>query len=317
MAIGTHDAERLVKESLLVGYRKFVELGEKGRELAGHQIDITTRADVEVGNAVIDHLKDYDICAVFSEEFGKKILNSSCKNSAVEDDIDGSLNSEDGRNMLPFGTIVGIFENPEPVFDECMSMGFLEYTSGNIYFATKGAGAYVIENFARDQSAKLKKISTTGRKTIGGDKPFKLLPDIYMLGSVSPYFVNYSDRAWLGDFRSKAVHFAMVASGAADVFVAGDNCYNPKKRATGEELASAYLLVKEAGGAVLDWSKNDIGPKNVGLGEGQKKTFHFVAAATEDLASEFIDEMRKKPRENVPNYALQKLIHDYISLKHL
>jgi len=67
----------------------------------------------------------------------------------------------------------------------------------------------------------------------------------------------------------------------------------PTKRNTGEEMGPGYLLVKEAGGAMIDWNGNDIGSERIALHE--KKTFHAVVAATEELGKEFIGEMKNIP----------------------
>ncbi len=86
---------------------------------------------------------------------------------------------------------------------------------------------------------------------------------------------------------------ALIANGSADLFVGADNCRNKNKLKTGEELGPLYLLVKEAGGAVLDWNGSDLGSEEVGL--ERKKTFHTIVAATEELGKEFTIKIKKIP----------------------
>ena len=63
-------------------------------------------------------------------------------------------------------------------------------------------------------------------------------------------------------------------------------------------------MVKEAGGAVLDWIGNDLGQESVSL--HKKKTFNAVVAATEELGKEFVQEMNKMPE--IVNYLRKKKI---------
>jgi len=89
------------------------------------------------------------------------------------------------------------------------------------------------------------------------------------------------------------VHHALLSCGAVDIIVAGDNSYNPKKRRTGEEIGSAYLLVKEAGGVMLDWNGKDLGGEIIGLDKG--KVFHYITASTKELGTGFAKELRDIP----------------------
>jgi len=293
MSISINDAEKLVKDSLLHGYNELLKTKEDTKALEGEQIDVTTKADLIVGKSLINFFERKNLIKyIYSEEYGKREVNLSSLYSVLFDDIDGSLNFLEGRNMLPHGTILGIFKNPEPVFNECLASGFLEFNSGNLFYVVKDRGTFLVEGFGNGQKLE-EKIQTSGRKSITGKTPFRIIPDSYMLGSLSPFFARYADRAWPGDFRSAALHLGLIAGNIADVFITGDNCYNPKKRNTGEEIGPGYLLIKEAGGAVLDWYGNDIGNQVVGF--DKKKTFNYIAVATKELGIEFTKEMNEIP----------------------
>ncbi len=84
---------------------------------------------------------------------------------------------------------------------------------------------------------------------------------------------------------------AKVARGAYDVAVTGDFCrWAEHKHSTAEELAGGYLLVTEAGGAVVDWSGDDLGPQQVGFHE--ERPFNVVVAATDALAGRMVEVVR-------------------------
>lgn len=292
---------KVVMESLDAAYA-VVQCGEEGlRVISGYQTDLTTKGDKMAGSAILDVLKKYPILVAYSEESGKLTLknyrlHTNVGYSAVYDDIDGSLNFKDGMDMLPCGSIIGVFSHITPKFEDCLASGFLELNSGNLFFAERGNGAYFVNRWARPKGRSGKEIrtNTSGRKGMEGKNPLKIALDFYMLGSLGEHFAHYGGRAWLGDFRSCAAHIAMVASGAADLFIMADNCYIPAKRKTGEELGPGYLLVKEAGGAVLDWNGDDIGSEEIGI--DKKRTFHAVVASTESLGKQFVEQMQENPK---------------------
>lgn len=283
---------KIIKRALLESYNK-VGQKEDSKTLYGTQRDVTTKGDIEAGQAILNTFKKSGLPFVaYSEEFGKLEVNPSPKYSVVFDELDGTTNYKDGFGMLPHGSIIGVFESPDPKFNECIASGFLEFNSGNLFYAMKGKGAFLEEGWAKI-SKNERKIQTSGRTIMSGQTFLRLVPDLYVLGSLSPYFVRYADRAWLGDIRSTAVHLALVACGSVDIFVLGDNCHVPEKKRTGEEIGPGYLLVKEAGGAMLDWNGNDLGKEKIDL--QNKKTFHAVVASTEELGKEFVGEMHKVP----------------------
>ncbi len=286
---------KIVKDCLLAGYAAYEKIlkGGQAKAVYGKQIDVTTKADVYVGQAILGSLRKTNLpLVVFAEEQGTVKLSDKPKYSVIFDDIDGTLNFRDGHNMLPHGSIVGVFDSPDPRFCDCQASGFLEFNSGNLFYAVKGKGAFLSEGWAKGKKVEVK-IHTSGRTNMLGKTFLRLVPDLYSLGHLAPCFAKYSDRAWMGDFRSKAVHLALVACGSADIFVCVDNCHIKTKKATGEEIGPGYLLIKEAGGAMLDWLGEDVAKERVGLQE--KRTFHTVAAATEELGKEFVKEMHKTP----------------------
>lgn len=286
----------VVIKSLEIAYGAVLEKGDAGKKTVSTAIDISTEADKIAGMAVIEYLKAIKfIGVVYTEEEGEVQLSKGGRYSVVMDDLDGTKNFKEGFGMLPYGCILGVFEGINPRFSDCVASGYLDFPSGNLFFAEKDKGAYLIRKYASGGRIK-ERIKTSGRKTLTGGESPTILIDIYELGSMAPHFAKYSERAWLGDLRASAAHVALIASGSADLFIQGDNAFNPNKRKTAEEIGPGFLLIKEAGGSILMWSGRRIDGEFVGL--GKKKTWHLIYAATEELAREFIKDMRAIPEVN-------------------
>ncbi len=277
-----------VKGALMECYKAVVGKGAEARAKVETDIDIRTVGDLAAKQAFIDYFRASKLpLALYTEELEKPVMFSpEPAYSAVGDEIDGTYNFHRGMGMLPCGSIIGISASKNPTFGDFLCCGFLEFNSGNLFYAIKGKGAYAIEGWAKNGSAS-RKLTTSGKKNLGEVE--KVLLDFYMLSGLSRLFVPFGRE--IGDYGSFAAHLALIANGSADLFIGADNCTNLRKRKTGEELGPLYLLVKEAGGAVLDWNGNDLGPEEVGL--DRKKAFHAIAAATEELGKELVAKIRK------------------------
>lgn len=291
-------AEKIVKESLFEGYVALKKAGDDAKQIEDESKlkDIVTKGDKIVGQAMLDYIKSYNMPAiVYSEEVPITVLGNEPIWSVVDDDIDGTDNFKYGRGMLPHGSIIGVFDKPDPAFEDCISAGFLEFNSGNLYYATKNEGAHVITSYAKDRevnrdSQNPVKIVASNKKEIKG---LKIANDQYMVGDLAGAVADYSAEGhWVKDLACKAIHLAYIADGTFDVFVSADRCSNRAKKCTGEELGPGYLLVKEAGGSVLDWQGRDIGKELISL--DKKKVFNFVAGANYELTKNFVEDMNRR-----------------------
>jgi len=281
-----------VKKALLLSYKAVLGKGAESRLRVDTYNDIKTLGDVTVSEAWSLYFKNSGLPIVLYTEELKEPLSFSNKPicSAVGDEIDGTHNLKYGLGMLPYGGILGIADKVDPKFKDFIASGFLEYNSGNLFYAIRGEGAYVIEGWAKGRS-KSKQLRTSSNKKLD-DPELNVIADVYMLGDLAKIFMPYVAKRG-GDFRCTSLHLVMVASGSCDAFILGDNCPNPQKIRTGEEIGLGYLLVEEAGGAMLNWNGDDIGNERIALHE--KKTFHIVAATTKDLGIEVVSEMKKIP----------------------
>lgn len=291
-----------VKKALMAVYGALERQGDDVRRQLKAKQDISTVGDATANNALVEYFRSSGLPLVmYTEELAEPLnLSEKPKYAVIADDVDGTANQSYGFGMLPHGPVVGIADNPDPKFSDMQAAGFLEINSGNLFYAAKGKGAFLIEGFAR-RNAESRRLRSSGVKKLADAK--NVIADVYMLGNLTPVFSPLVLKRG-GDFRSKATHFALVAAGSIDIFILADNAPNPKKRSRGEEIGPLYLLMKEAGCAVLDWDGTDLGSQKVGMAEG--KVLHYVAAATEPLAKEFLSWMRKQPEVN-----------EYLKKKHL
>ncbi len=290
-----------IKQALSVSYG--IGTKKEARLIKDISIDLKTIGDVEISQALIEYFRKSELpITVYTEELEQPLsFSTNPIYSAVGDEVDGTHNLTYGLGMLPHGGILGIADKVDPRFKDFIASGFLEFNSGNFFYATRRGWSYVIESWIRG-GTDAKQLKTSGKKKL--DSPeLNVIADVYMLGDLSKVFMPYVAKRG-GDFRSTALHLAMVACGACDIFVLGDNCPNPRKRRTGEEIGPGYLLVREAGGVMLDWNGKDLGEEMIALHE--KETFHAVVAATGELGQEFVEEMHRIPE-----------INDYIKRKNI
>jgi len=292
-----------VKKALLASYSAVMRRGDRAGFTRDTPTDLKTSGDVAASKAWSEYFGNSGLpVTVYTEELENPLSHSPAPvYSAVGDEIDGTHNLKYGLGMLPYGSILGIADKADPRFRDFIASGFLEFNSGNLFYAVREGGAYIIKGWTGKET-KAVRLKTSGKKRL--DEPeLNVIADVYMLGGLAGAFMPLVAKRG-GDFRSTAVHLAMVACGSCDIFISGDNCPNPKKRRTGEEIGPGYLLVREAGGAVFDWNGNDLGEERVALPE--KKTFHVVVAATEELGREFVEEMHRT--QEIADYLKRKKI---------
>jgi len=248
--------------------------------------DVVTEVDREMTDLMQNHFEEREA----SYRLKSEELNKSSETSDVEkpdftvifDEIDGTTNMKDGTG--PFGPIVGIAKNEDPIFEDIIAAGFLNLQNGTLYEAYKSEGA-----FKTDSSGTTNSIDTSRRDSINDKSMMRLLVDQAMLEEVS----EIADEAWknhCNDYGSMGQHLCWVADGSVDAFVTGGFSYMPgKNQNTAEEVGPLYLLVKEAGGSITDWKGNNIDGEKLGM--KSKKNHNVIVASTQKLAEEISDQI--------------------------
>ncbi len=261
--------ERVVMEAAFEAYRVYESLGETGKEKAGvNQFgEQRVKGDWECEEAIINSLKQAGINArVVSEEHGTFEIGENSEYLVTLDGIDGSRQylSEPNEDRH-FGPMMSIFKGLDPKYDDSLVSFMFDFASGNLFLAIKGAGTYIIDN-GKKKRVVLESVKKFGKDlVIYGDGESKYVPQLVGFPVVTT--------------ASSCADYNNLLTGKARAVSA----YTLKQNL---ELACAYRLVTEAGGAII---KIDDGE---GLGEeryleyGQKDHRGVVSAASSELAKE-------------------------------
>lgn len=240
--------------------RSFQEVHDEG------VVDIATVADRQISEALIARIKEIAPEAnILSEESG--LMGGSDMSLTIAiDDLDGTDNFFRAPDLLPWCTVITILKGEQPRFSDVVACGILEHRLGIAWTAAKGEG---IETADVNGSVKL----TPRVIDPPTDKRTLVLFDHYAAGAETARYAKLYEKYWVKDFGSSAFHLALVAAGFAEVYV------NIAHKA--HELGAGYLLVKESGGAVVDFSGRDLGEKRFDF----NARYGIVAARSASLTS--------------------------------
>ncbi len=255
----------MVQDILDIGYQTVREVGEAGRIRAdGRQPDISTRADLLVGERVFDYLKQKRFQgALVDEEHGRREVDGG-QALAVLDDIDGTANFSRGADV-PAVTIIGFCEPAVPGYGQTVAAGMVDLRNGDRWTAERGKGLW----YQKGGVGELVQVRTSGcREPTRGTS--QIAVDLYQ---VKDWLTvgQIGKMAKLQDYGSSGFHAAMVASGRLDAFIGGG--------VTFVEGGAIYLLVKEAGGWLADLEGNPVDNRVM----EQDKRYPLLAAATPEL----------------------------------
>lgn len=276
--------ERIALDSLRRALFVHDNLGETGEELVQkNQFEETAlKVDIECEKAILDFLRESKIpIRVISEEHGQVDITENPRYLGILDGLDGSNVYKKERGRARYGTMFGIFDTTNPSYSDYLFSGIMEHSTKKLFVAQRNGGAFVVEGDKRTP------IHSSGRTQLDPDT------QIY----IDEYFeINrdtFSNR--LRDFKPKSrdfsagsssVHYADVASGAADLAL---EC----TRKNNLEIAIAYGLETEAGAVMVDLDGVSIGDKKY-LEFGQKEKLPIITAATRELAEKLLEHIKTK-----------------------
>jgi fructose-1,6-bisphosphatase/inositol monophosphatase family enzyme len=181
----------------------------------------------------------------------------------------------------PFGTVFGIAEGSNPKFSDILASGFIDLRNNKKYWALRNKGAFL------SHKGRKEKIETSNKMNFGEGLETKVLLQQGFLAQ-RPEIAKEAWKRWCNDYGSQGKHYAMIASGRRDVYITGGHSnIGAKPSNTAEEAAGMYLIIKEAGGPVLNWEGESIQDTRIGMAAG--KNHDIVAAATQDLAESVIN----------------------------
>jgi myo-inositol-1(or 4)-monophosphatase len=231
--------------------------GDFGRGAGG---DISRNIDITAEKTVLDYLKEIHFdCVVLGEECGRVEISKNPKGFVLMDAIDGSANSVRGLPFFCCSLAFATEEKLSSVTDAVVT----NLSTGDLYSASKGKGA-----FKNDK-----------RITVHKEKPLYKIVGINSSGSspellekLSPIFEKHHHIRHLG---ANALEMAMFAEGLIDIFI------DLRKKIRIQDLAGGYILVKEAGGLILD---ENLEPLDSDL--SYETRLSFVAASNRQILDE-------------------------------
>ena len=238
--------------------------GDYGKGAGG---DISRKIDIVAETTVLDYFKKINFeCVVLGEECGRVELSSQPKGFVIMDAIDGSANAVRG---IPFFCCSLAFATDDKI--SSITDGVVtDLTSGDMYWASKGKGAFLNEN----------KIHVLDKD------PIYRIVGINMSGA-SPELVQrlqhvFKSHNHTRHFGANALEMAMFARGLIDIFI------DLRDKIRIQDMAAGYLLVKEAGGLMLD---ANLQPLDSDL--SYQTRLSFIAAANQKILDEIMSQLRK------------------------
>ena len=231
--------------------------GDFGRGAGG---DISRNIDITAEKTVLDYLREIHFdCVVLGEECGRVELSKNPKGFVIMDAIDGSANSVRGLPFFCCSLAFATEEKLSSVTDAVVT----NLSTGDLYSASKGKGAF--KNDKRISVHKEKPLYKIVGINSSGSSP-------ELLEKLSPIFEKHHHIRHLG---ANALEMAMFAEGLIDIFI------DLRKKIRIQDLAGGYILVKEAGGLILD---DNLEPLDSDL--NYETRLSFVAASNRQILDE-------------------------------
>ncbi len=268
----TEQLTQICKNALYEAHTILNTLSEKGiHEIYDeHVTDISTKGDMAVSETLKNFFKKEKIPAIlYSEESGKIQLTKNPKYTITFDDIDGTDNYHRGRKILPYCTVITIFDSTEPNFENALVTGILEHNSKDLWHAVRNKGCYLNNS----------KINTSNKTTL--NRRTAIIIDHYTSSKNISKFLKIYPKSWVKDFGSAALHLAGVSSGLFDAYL------SPSQKA--HELGAGYLLIKEAGGHITDWD----GKKLDKVKYNFNAKYPIITASTKQLGKTIIKTLQQ------------------------
>jgi myo-inositol-1(or 4)-monophosphatase len=238
--------------------------GDFGRGAGG---DISRNIDIVAEKTVLDYLREINFeCVVLGEECGRVELSKNPKGFVIMDAIDGSANSVRGVPFFCSSLAFATENRLSSITDGVIT----NLSNGEMYWASKGKGAFLNQSKIRvhdkDPIYKIVGINTSGAT-----------PEL--MKKLHPIFEQHNHTRHFG---ANALEMAMFARGLMDIFI------DLRNKIRIQDIAAGYLIVKEAGGLLLDENFDSL---DADLSYDTRVS--FIAAANQTILDEVFSEIRK------------------------
>ncbi len=267
--------KKIALEALNNAYKIHEKLGCDGETLIKKNRfeETALKLDIEAEKTVIQTFKRANLSIkIISEEHGEFIIGKNPKYLAILDGLDGSSIYKKSRGTGRYGTMLGIFANTDPIYNDYLFNGAIEHSTNKIFYAIKNSGAFMIKNNTKRTIHTINQKKLNTKQKIYIDEDFDINRKTF-----SSKLLNFNT-AYLG---SSCAHYIDIASGNAILTL---EC----TRKNNLEIAVAYGLIKEAGGVMMTLDKKELGRKKY-YTFGQKHHIPIVTACTTNLALDLID----------------------------
>lgn len=228
--------------------------GDFGRGAGG---DISRNIDIIAEETVLNYLKEIKFdCVVLGEECGKVELSDSPRGFVIMDAIDGSANAVRGIPFFCSSLAFATKNKLSSITDGVVT----NLVSGDMYWASTGKGAFLNESkihvHDKEPIYKIVGINTSGASP-------ELMKRLHPL---------YQKHNHTRHFGANALEMAFFSKGLMDIFI------DLRKKIRIQDIAAGYLLVKEAGGLILD---ENLKPIDSDL--SYETRLSFIAAANKKI----------------------------------
>ncbi|MFB5608242.1 MAG: inositol monophosphatase family protein [Candidatus Nitrosomaritimum yanchengensis] len=238
--------------------------GDFGKGAGG---DISRNIDIIAEKTVLDYLKEINFeCVVLGEECGRVDLSDKPRGFVIMDAIDGSANSVRGVPFFCSSLAFATADKLSSITDGVIT----NLSSGEMYWASKNKGAFLdgkkIQVHNKDPIYKIIGINTSGAT-----------PEL--MQKLHPIFEQQNHTRHFG---ANALEMAMFARGLMDIFI------DLRKKIRIQDIAAGYLIVKEAGGILLDENFDSL---DADL--NYETRISFIAAANQKILDDVFSEIKK------------------------
>ncbi len=259
------DIAKICLQGLEIARKTLDDLGEQGREEEYKPGEPLTKGDLAVSKVLRRFFSESGIPVIIYDEEDKGKPFFTCSNPKYGiyiDPVDGTFNYQRG-GVLPSTTVISVFNYSENLkFEDAIFGAIMDLKTKDLWYAKKRGGCCFNE----------KRVITSGKKDLGKDTFLMIdqgpCPSIREIEKFSEIY----NSSWPHNVSSAGFHLAGVSSGHFDAFI------GPLQKA--HELGAGNLLVKEAGGVVIDFNGRPIDEEDFDF----NKTYPIIAAATPKLA---------------------------------
>lgn len=282
---------QLVVDALRAAYDVHETLGAEGvNAVQPNQFgDTALVADVQAEAAVLHALEEQGIpTTVHSEEHGIVRLNEAGNGTprlAVLDGLDGSSLYKKERGVGLYGTMFAVYENDDPTYNEYSVAGIMLHSTGKMLVATRGQGVQEIDvrnGESRPVRTSNQPLSKESLIFVDDDQSAK--PDNPNYAYFQTNLHAFGEPLRAAGYTTKrtgssAAYYALLAMGEA-------NMVGEATRKGNLELATAYALVTEAGGLVVDARTGEDIANQKFLEYGQTSHEPFIVAANQEVLAQ-------------------------------